>query len=199
MAVSLSNDSAEPSAPTKRHHPARWVLAGLALAVVAFAIAAASVHPTSPNAVAPSPLVGKKAPALAGRLLSGGTYKLDPAGKYMLVNFFASWCAPCRAETSAFERFLAEAPAHPWGSSVHIVGVTVNDRTTSAQAFVKQLGVTWPVVFDGSGVVGLNWGVANPPQTFLVAPDGKVVTRIVGQVTSPGLVALMNLAWSTYG
>ena len=199
MAVSLSNGPAEPKAPGKRRHLARWVLAGLALAIVAFAVAAASVHPSSPNAVAPSQLVGKRAPSLQGQLLSGGAYKLDPSGKYMLVNFFASWCTPCRAETSAFERFLAEAPSHPWGSSVHIVGVTVNDRTTSAQAFVKELGVSWPVVFDGSGVVGLDWGVANPPQTFLVAPDGKVVTRIVGQVTAPGLVALMNLAWSTYG
>ncbi|MDA8263679.1 MAG: TlpA disulfide reductase family protein [Actinomycetota bacterium] len=199
MAVSVSKDAAGPSLPSKRRHPARWVLGAVSLAIVAFAVAAASAHPSSPNAVAPSPLVGKTAPALSGRLLSGGSYRLDPTGEYMLVNFFASWCTPCRAETSAFERFLAEAPAHPWGSSVHIVGVTVNDRTTSAQAFVKQLKVTWPVVFDGSGVVGLNWGVSNPPQTFLVAPDGKVVTRIVGQVTAPGLVALMNLAWSTYG
>ncbi|MDA8397605.1 MAG: TlpA disulfide reductase family protein [Actinomycetota bacterium] len=199
MAVSVSRDEVVPPLPPKRRHALRWVLGVLALAVVGFAVAAASVRPSSPNAVAPSPLVGKESPALTGHLLSGGSYRLHPAGKYMLVNFFASWCTPCRAETAAFERFLAEAPSHPWGSSVHIVGVTVNDRTSSAQAFVQQLKVTWPVVFDGSGVVGLAWGVSNPPQTFLVAPNGKVVTRIVGQVTAPGLVSLMNLAWSTYG
>ena len=193
-------DPPSPGGQKPKRRIARWILALTGIGVVCFAVIVASASPQNPNAVAPSRIVGHFAPALSGETLSGANFNFAQLrGHYVLVNFFASWCVPCRAETAAFITFLSHAPGQVWGSQVKIVGVTVNDRETSTRAFVRQLGVTWPVIFDGSGADGLAWGVDNPPQTFLVAPNGKVVTRIVGAVTAPGLNSLINLAYSTYG
>ena len=184
----------------RRHRSARLVMALGGIAVVIFAVAVATASPSNPNTVAPSRVVGHIEPALSGTTLGGTKLTIAQSrGSYVLVNFFASWCVPCRSETAAFEKFLAEAPKYPWGSRVKILGVTVNDRESSTRAFVKQLGISWPVVYDASGTAGLAWGVGNPPQTFLVAPNGVVVTRIVGTVSAPGLVSLVKLAYSNYG
>ena len=178
---------------------ARWVLVGIAGAIVVFAILVAQASPNSPNAVAPTRLVGALAPPIVGSTISGSTFSLaHDKNDYVLVNFFASWCVPCRTETTAFKKFLSLSSGQPWGARIKLVGVTVNDRKRSVDAFASGLGITWPVVFDQSGEVALAYGVQNPPQTFLVAPNGKVITRIVGGVTTGGLMALVNLAYSTY-
>ena len=178
----------------------RLVLLGVALSVVLFSVGVALQRPSSPQNVAASSLVGGPAPAVSAVTLSGQAFNLSQLrGRYVLVNFFASWCVPCRAETRAFQSFISHVDKTTLGSRITIVGVTVNDRLINTKSFVASSGITWPIIYDASGVIGLGWGVGSPPQTFLVAPNGIVVTRIVGQVTESGLMSLLNLAYNTYG
>ncbi|MDA8276775.1 MAG: TlpA disulfide reductase family protein [Actinomycetota bacterium] len=174
-------------------------LASLAI-VVAFSVIVASVVKVSTSQQAASNLIGKAVPGISGTTLEG--QKIDYSafkGRYLLVNFFASWCIPCKAETSSFVNFLQSAKSEPYGSKLAIVGVTVNDRMAQAKAFANANGITWPVIYDATGVVALKFGVVNPPQTFLVAPNGTVVTRVVGQVTLANLKSVLGLAYATYG
>ncbi len=181
----------------------RWTYVVIALAtigVVTFSVFAAIPKQTPTTSIASSTLIGKQAPDIIGMTQNSSRYNLGKLkGNYVFVNFFASWCVPCRTETAAIESFLAKAPKTIFANHVSIVGVTVNDRSASAAQFVRANSISWPVIFDGSGVIGLSWGVGSPPQTFLVAPNGNVITRIVGPVTEGGMMSLMNLAYSTYG
>lgn len=170
------------------------------VAVVVFSVVVASVVKISTSQQAASNLIGKPLPGIAGTTLNGQSVSYSSfKGRYLLVNFFASWCIPCKEETSSFVNFLQSAKAEPYGSKLAILGVTVNDRMAQAKAFASANGITWPVIYDATGVVALKFGVENPPQTFLIAPDGTVVTRVVGQVTLANLKSVLGLAYATYG
>lgn len=180
--------------------PVRLILIGISIMVVGFSIAVASSKSAPTNSIAWSKLVGKQAPSVHGVTLTGSSFDLvRMRGNFVLVNFFASWCTPCREETSAFKSFIDTYKPKIPGPGVSIVGVTVNDRLSSVDSFVSKYAINWPVLYDRSGVIDLSWGVGNPPQTFLIAPNGKVVTRIVGSVTRAGLVSLLSLAYAAYG
>lgn len=168
--------------------------------VVLFSVVVASVVKVSTSQQAASNLIGKNLPSISGTTLEG--QKIDYSafkGRYLLVNFFASWCVPCKAETSSFIDFLRSSKVEPYGSKLAILGVTVDDRVAQAKSFASANSITWPVIYDATGVIALKFGVVNPPQTFLVAPDGTVITRVVGQITLANLKSVLGLAYATYG
>jgi cytochrome c biogenesis protein CcmG, thiol:disulfide interchange protein DsbE len=158
------------------------------------ALALVAVLATRPAATqtAPSPLVGKMAPPVSGRDLAGGIASLSrDRGRFVVLNFFASWCPPCRTETPQLERFLYGRPS---GQRVAVLGVVFGDSASNAAAFERSLGASWPAVLDPSEQIAVSYGVDDPPQSFLIAPDGRVADRIVGGVTATGLDALVSKA-----
>jgi len=169
---------------------ARWAACGVGLcALVLVAVLASRPAATQ---TASSPLVGEAAPAVTGRNLSGGESSLAGfKGRFVLLNFFASWCPPCRTESPALVRF---AYSHPDGQRVAVLGVVYGDTAANAVAFERQVGATWPSVVDPGERIAISYGVDDPPQSFLVAPDGKVVDRILGGVTVAGLDRLVKQA-----
>jgi cytochrome c biogenesis protein CcmG/thiol:disulfide interchange protein DsbE len=135
-----------------------------------------------------SPLLDKQAPALAGPLVAGrvaGTGPTDAAtfdlgatgGKWVLVNFFGTYCIPCQIEHPELVRFAAVNP-----DDVQVVSVVFQDKADRVRSYFEANGGTWPVIDDLDGAIATRWGVARVPESYLVAPNGIVVSKIVGGV-----------------
>ena len=141
------------------------------------------------------PANGKQAPAfdLAALGNSGANVSLAAyAGKPVIVNFFASWCGPCRKETPLMARYYTAAHG-----TVRVIGVDTNDSRTAALTFTKHYGVTYPVASDPAATTAGTFGVAGLPQTFFLNAQHKIVDRVYGAVTQAALargVKLMDQA-----
>jgi cytochrome c biogenesis protein CcmG/thiol:disulfide interchange protein DsbE len=158
----------------------------LALLIVVLGTSKAAVDRTEA-----SPLIGKEAPAVKGATLSGQQFDLGRQSSWVLVNFFASWCIPCRQEHPELRAFAAE---HAAKGDVSLVSVVFGDEPADVRRFFKDNGGSWPVVLDSEGRIALDYAVAKVPETFLVAPDGTVVYKIVSSVTRVGLDRLIAQA-----
>jgi cytochrome c biogenesis protein CcmG, thiol:disulfide interchange protein DsbE len=122
------------------------------------------------------------APAFSlAKLEGGGTLELESfRGQAVVLNFWASWCGPCKDETPLLQRSWRR-----WeGKGVVFVGVDVKDFRGDARAFVKRFGVTYPNVYDGKGWTVGRYGVTGFPETYFIDARGKVVYRIAGPVAS---------------
>jgi thiol-disulfide isomerase/thioredoxin len=121
---------------------------------------------------------------IEGTSLDGKRVKLaDYAGQPVVLSFWASWCGPCREEMPAL---AAWARQHP---EVAVVGVNYEDDAAAARAFAQAHGGTWPSIADPDGRIGETFKVPGLPATFLLDRSGKVVDRILGEVTGPTLDA----------
>ena len=123
---------------------------------------------------------GKVAPAFEVELLDGTTFRLaDHVGrKVVILNFFATWGGRSRAEMPELDR-LARAMA---GRPVTILAVDAEEKRDLVQAFIRELGVTFPVAVDDSGAVLEQFGVDSFPTTVFIAPDGTIRLYQVGPV-----------------
>ncbi len=127
----------------------------------------------------PSALAGKDAPPVQLTPLGTGAPFTDADlrdGEIKLVNFWASWCAPCRVEHPNLEALAAEG--------VEILGVNYKDTPEQALKFLGDLGNPYAAIgADATGRMALDWGVYGVPETFVVDGDGKVLFRFAGPVT----------------
>lgn len=95
----------------------------------------------------------------------------DYRGSWVLVNFWASWCEPCRSEAPALEAFQKDHA----GDSFTVLGVNLDDATDDAAAFVAEYGLTYPQLRDGDGEERRDaYGMTGFPESFLVDPDGRI-------------------------
>jgi cytochrome c biogenesis protein CcmG/thiol:disulfide interchange protein DsbE len=103
----------------------------------------------------------------------------DLRGKAVVVNFWASWCIPCRDEAPVLQKTYERYR----GRGLVVLGVDVNDFKADARRFMKRYGVTYPVAYDGKGSTVGKWGVRGFPETFFVDRRGTLVgERIEGAV-----------------
>jgi cytochrome c biogenesis protein CcmG/thiol:disulfide interchange protein DsbE len=160
----------------------RIAIAGTAVLVVVVAVALWQGL-SKPAATTTSPLVGrtgKPAPPFTLSSLAQGARELSLSsfrGHPLVVNFWASWCIPCRTETPLLEQAYRNE-----GDRVQFLGIDSNDTTGAARSFVRQVGVTYPVVVDGSGGVAINYDLFGLPTTIFVSSSGTITGRIIGQV-----------------
>lgn len=152
----------------------RGALAVLALLALGAVLIAGSRHREDPVG-APPPQAGDLGTAqrLEGTLVDGQPFALArPPGRYVVVNFFGSWCKPCRQEAPILRAFAEEHP------SVEMIAVAVQDSPDAAAAFAATHGWRFPIVRDRERALELSWGVSGGvPQTFVVDPAGRVVAR----------------------
>jgi len=135
-----------------------------------------------------APNVGAAAPQFALRRLDGaGTLDLSALrGRPVVLNFWASWCGPCKSEAKALE-----AAWHRYqGRGVVFVGVDFHDVTGDARRFVSAHALTFPMVQDGSGdVTSGRYGISEVPETYVVGRSGRIVMHIAGPITAPAFAA----------
>ena len=181
----------DPAPPTGRSTTIRWVAIGIAVAVVAFVAVLATREPAATR-IAESPLLGRRAPEVTGESIDGRAVRLSAMrGKYVVLNFFATWCVPCQREHPELREFGDEA-----GDRAQVLAVIFDDEPARVKRFFDERGGDWPVMADPSGKVALDYGVRGPPESFLISPEGTVISRIIGEVTTEGLVALVGQAES---
>lgn len=169
----------------------KWIAVVVAI-VAASLVGVLATRDASRNTSAASPLVGKAAPEVIAPDLDGRTVRLSQyRGRFVLLNFFASWCGPCRNEHDDLVRFTAR---HEAAGDAQVVAVLWDDEPADARDYFAREGGDWPVLVDDRGKVALDFGVRGPPESFLIDPNGFVLTRIVGEVTVDGLDALVRAA-----
>lgn len=125
--------------------------------------------------------VGETAPVSAlPRLDGGGAGSLaDYRGRWVLVNFWASWCVPCREEAPALERFQRRHG----GARFTVLGIDSRDLSGDGRAFVRQYGLSYPQLRDGDGSAAEEFGTTGVPENFLIDPAGRVRLLVRGPVS----------------
>jgi cytochrome c biogenesis protein CcmG/thiol:disulfide interchange protein DsbE len=133
----------------------------------------------------------RPAPALPTQVLSGPRVDLASLrGRPAVVNFWASWCGPCKQEAPELRRF-----AQGIGHRASLIGVDWNDRPDNARAFIAQSHWSYPVLRDPTGGVGNAYGLNGLPTTFVLDSRGRIVQKLQG----PQTVSSLNQAVASAG
>lgn len=171
----------------------RLALIPLGLLIAAVALFAVFALRHDPH-VTPDALVGHPVPNVSLASLSGGpATPLRPAlgTGPVLINFFASWCAPCAEEQPQLMALRAQG--------VRIIGVAYKDDPAASRAFLTRLGNPFSqVLVDRSGDVGVEFGVSGVPETFLVGANGVILAKHSGPMTAADAEALLEAAGAAH-
>ena len=177
---------------------------GLLLAAAALALAGCggpAVHGAQGSLAGGSQFAGatswppadrSPAPAVSGTTLNRQQLSLAAfGGNVVVLNFWGSWCAPCRAEAPA----LAALSRECWPAGVRFAGADERDDRPSAVAFERGFGIGYPSLYDPAGQVPLAFGNSVPvnaiPSTIVIDKRGRIAARVIGATTYSGLKALL--------
>jgi cytochrome c biogenesis protein CcmG, thiol:disulfide interchange protein DsbE len=123
---------------------------------------------------------GQPAPPIAATTIDGTPVNLaDYRGKPVVLNFWSSWCGPCREEFPMLKRKLAELGPR---DGLEILGVLYKDDPALAQAFLDDVGSSWPTATDPEGSIADAYRVVAPPQTYFIDSEGVIRGMQIGQV-----------------
>ena len=128
--------------------------------------------------------IGKPAPDFTlGRLDRPGSLQLSSLrGKVVVLNFWASWCQPCKLEAPDLA-----ASAKKWSGRVVVLGVDVNDPSGDARGFMRKYGITYPVVHDNKNVTSPKYGLTGLPETFFLDRRGRIVSHVISGIKAADL------------
>jgi len=109
--------------------------------------------------------------------IHGGTHKLsDYKGKVLIINFWATWCIPCKKEMPSLQR--------AWSilrhENVYVLGIAINETVDAVEDFLKRHPVSFPLLIDRDSVVASDWAVLGVPTAYIVDQRGRIAMRIVG-------------------
>jgi cytochrome c biogenesis protein CcmG, thiol:disulfide interchange protein DsbE len=128
--------------------------------------------------------IGKPAPDFTlGRLDRPGSLQLSSLrGKVVVLNFWASWCQPCKLEAPDLA-----ASAKKWSGRVVVLGVDVNDPSGDARGFMRKYGITYPIVHDNKNVTSPKYGLTGLPETFFLDRRGRIVSHVISGIKAADL------------
>jgi len=180
-------------AQRSRIHPAKMLWAcirqPLILAILSLVLFAACGSNTANNAASVMPAgdvigldVGNKAPNFTTQLISGQTVTLESLkGRVVLVNFWATWCGPCRAEMPFFQR-LADSYDK---KDFQVLAIDFLESPEQISKFTSQLGLKFDIGLDQKGAINRTYNVLSYPTSYIIGRDGKVLARQSGPFTPP--------------
>lgn len=174
-------------------HPARWIALGVGALVAVLAIALATQVGEDPRADATtSRLPGKVVPDFRVRTLEGDVLSDESlAGSAVIVNFWNTWCIPCREELPVLREFFAE---HRGEADFEMLGIVRDDTESAVRADVDGSGIDWTVAFDPGARAALAFGTRGQPETYAISPDGVVVAAHIGPASLDTLEQMLDAA-----
>lgn len=124
------------------------------------------------------PMAGKQAPDFDLPTLDGKRMKLaDLKGKLLFINIWATWCAPCREEMPSMQNLYKQLK----GPNFEMIGISIDkDKEVSVAPFVKDLGITFPILFDPESDTAKKYKITGVPETYLVIADGTIIHHLIG-------------------
>jgi cytochrome c biogenesis protein CcmG/thiol:disulfide interchange protein DsbE len=137
------------------------------------------------------PLIGKSAPGFSLALLDGsGQLSLASLrGKAVVLNFWASWCSPCKEETPMLEASWPQAQSQ----GVVFVGLDFMEASSEARGFMQTYHITYPLALDSTGSAASSYLISGLPDTVFISRNGSVLAKVTGQITSKELIDNIKL------
>ncbi len=159
------------SDPTTSQKPRKWAMwLGWTIAIALLSLFVAGLF-------LPRSLVAPPVPAARDfemPLFAGGSVRLsDYRGQVVVLNFWASWCVPCRDEAPGYQKLYLEYKER----GVVFLGVNIQDTEKDARAFIKEFSITYPNGRDVSGTIYIQYGVSGVPETFIIDTGGNIVRK----------------------
>jgi cytochrome c biogenesis protein CcmG, thiol:disulfide interchange protein DsbE len=151
--------------------------------------------PTSALVKSEKPAPDFSMPTLEPYLLEWGetlTLSQFVGDKPIILNFWASWCLPCRREAPLFERYWQQ-----YKDRVLFLGVNFQDKPIDADAFIKEFSMTFPSGSDPKAKIGIDYGIFGLPETFIISKEGKVVAKQVGEISEAQLKGYLSQVLGT--
>lgn len=192
MNSKLNSKLTSKAASKKRHLVITMVIAAVVIGVLTILIKGLTLNPS----MVASAQIGKPAKDFEVEVLEGASWlpktngskvKLsDLRGKPLILNFWASWCVSCREEALYLEAFWKRYRE----KGVIVLGVAIQDTSANAIEFAKTLGKTYPIALDDSGKTSIDYGVYGVPETFFIDPQGIILHKEAGPVTTELLEAI---------
>jgi cytochrome c biogenesis protein CcmG/thiol:disulfide interchange protein DsbE len=176
-----------PTIGSRPRWPRRLGIALILVILVAVAAVLAASFRRDPHDIKTGSVGKPAAVFVLDRLDGEGQLSLDDyRGQVVVLNFWASWCVPCKEENpalaAAWERYRTT-------HDVVLIGVLYQDSVDAAREYTARLGNTWPSVIDDGGRTAIAYGVFGIPETFFITPDGVVAGRHVGPIDQATLIA----------
>ena len=189
MATGMTDTTNDLSTPPRRRRTALYAAAAVGAVLIGLVFVFANA-PTATTRVVDSPLVGRQTPPVEAATIDGDRFDLDTLrGQWVVLNVFATWCVPCREEHPDLVRFDRR---HRAIGDATVVGLVYDDDPDAVRAFRDAEGGEWPMLLDPDGRIALSLGVTGVPESFLIAPDGTVATKVTGGVRELELDALLD-------
>jgi DsbE subfamily thiol:disulfide oxidoreductase len=192
-APATPSDAAAPTPVPGGIEPPRSRRRGIVVATVVIAVALGVIWAAAKvmgGVGLPADPTGLRAPDFTMPVLGGDGARglADLRGKPVVLNFWASWCGPCRKEAP-----VLAAAERQWSSrGVVFLGVDSEDTTSAALAFDREFGLAYESVFDPEGRLELRYGVSGFPETFFIGPDGVIRAKYVGPIDRASLDAYVS-------
>ena len=193
---SATTQQAETPSPQRRRRllrPTRLIALAVGVVVAALAVILTLQISTDPRGDARrSHLVGEAAPSFDLPTLDGRRVSLESLrGKAVIINFWNSWCVPCRQEHPSLVRFYEH---HATDGDFAMVGIVRDDTDSAIRRYVKEEGVPYTVAFDPGSQASLDFGTRGQPETYAISPDGIITASRWGPSSVGDLEALLATA-----